>query len=52
MPALLKLALIIALVLLVLGLGTEGQQFLLCVGLLVLAGAGVSFSLRRLRTQR
>ncbi|MCU1510651.1 MAG: hypothetical protein JWM01_2020 [Arthrobacter sp.] len=52
MPALLKLALIIALVLLVVGFVVEAVQFLLYVGLLVLAGTGVLFFLRRSRSLR
>ena len=52
MPALLKLALIVALVLLVVGLVVEAVQFLLYVGLLVLAGAGILFFLRRSRISR
>ena len=52
MPALLKLALIVALVLLVVGLVMEAVQFLLYVGLLVLVGAGIMFVLRRSRITR
>ena len=52
MSALLKLALITALVLLVVGLVVEAVQFLLYVGLLVLIGAGVLFFLRRSRSLR
>lgn len=52
MPALLKLALIIALVLLVVGFVVEAVQFLLYVGLLVLVGSGVLFFLRRSRSLR
>ncbi len=52
MPALLKLALIIALALLVVGFVVEAVQFLLYVGFLVLAGAGVWFFLRRSRSLR
>lgn len=52
MPALLKLALIVALVLLVLGIAVKALQFLLYVGLLVLVGAGIMFFLRRTRTSR
>ncbi|BCW68534.1 hypothetical protein NicSoilB4_32970 [Arthrobacter sp. NicSoilB4] len=52
MPALLKFALIVALVLLVVGIVVEAVQFLLYVGLLVLAGAGILFFLRRSRISR
>lgn len=52
MPALLKLALVVALLLLVVGLVVEAVQFLLYVGLLILAGAGVLFFLRRSRAPR
>jgi len=52
MPALLKLALMVALVLLVVGLVVEAVQFLLYVGLLVLVGAGIMFFLRRSRITR
>ena len=52
MPALLKIALIVALVLLVVGLVVEAVQFLLYVGLLILVGAGIMFFLRRSRTTR
>lgn len=52
MPALLKLALIIALVLLVVGLVVQAVQFLLYVGLLILVGAGAVFFLRRARSPR
>ena len=52
MPALLKIALIVALVLLVVGFVVEAVQFLLYVGLLVLAGAGILFFLRRSRISR
>jgi hypothetical protein len=52
MPALLKLALIVALILLVLGIAVKALQFLLYVGLLVLVGAGIMFFLRRTRTSR
>jgi hypothetical protein len=52
MPALLKLALIVALVLLVLGIAVKALQFLLYVGLLVLVGAGIMFFLRRSRISR
>lgn len=52
MPALLKIALIVALVLLVVGLVVEAVQFLLYVGLLVLVGAGILFFLRRSRISR
>ena len=47
MPALLKIALIVAVVLLVVGLVVEAVQFLLYVGLLLLVGAGVVYILRR-----
>ena len=52
MPALLKIALIVAVVLLVVGLAVEAVQFLLYVGLLVLVGAGIMFFLRRSRITR
>lgn len=52
MPALLKFALIVALVLLVVGVVVEAVQFLLYVGLLVLVGAGILFFLRRSRISR
>lgn len=52
MPALLKLALIIALVLLVVGFVVEAVQFLLYVGLLILVGAGIGSFLRRSRSVR
>lgn len=52
MPALLKLALIVALALLVVGIVVEAVQFLLYVGLLVLVGAGILFFLRRSRISR
>ena len=52
MPALLKLALIVALVLLVVGFVVKAVQFLLYVGLLVLVGAGVMFFLRGSRISR
>ena len=52
MPALLKTALIVALVLLVVGLVVEAVQFLLYVGLLALVGAGILFFLRRSRISR
>lgn len=52
MPALLKMALIVALVLLVVGVVVEALQFLLYVGLLVLVGAGILFFLRRSRITR
>jgi hypothetical protein len=52
MPALLKIALIVALVLLVVGLVVKAAQFLLYVGLLVLVGAGIMFFLRRSRVTR
>ena len=52
MPALLKIALIVAAVLLVVGLVVEAVQFLLYVGLLILVGAGIMFFLRRSRVTR
>ena len=52
MPALLKLALFVALVLLVAGVVVKAVQFLLYVGLLVLVGAGIAFFLRRPRVTR
>ena len=52
MPALLRIALIVAVVLLVVGLVVEAVQFLLYVGLLVLVGAGIMFFLRRSRITR
>ncbi|HSL38484.1 MAG TPA: hypothetical protein VK883_16820 [Arthrobacter sp.] len=52
MPALLKIALIVALILLVVGFVVEAVQFLLYVGLLVLVGAGIMFFLRRSRITR
>ena len=52
MPALLKLALIVALVLLVVGTVVKAVQFLLYVGLLVLVGAGILLLLRRSRISR
>ena len=52
MPALLRIALIVAVVLLVVGLVMEAVQFLLYVGLLVLVGAGIMFFLRRSRVTR
>lgn len=52
MPALLKIALIVALILLVVGFVVEAVQFLLYVGLLVLVGAGIMFFLRRSRVTR
>ena len=52
MPALLKFALIVALVLLVVGLVAKAVQFLLYVGLVVLVGAGVLFFVRRARITR
>ena len=52
MPALLKIALIVALGLLIVGLVVEAVQFLLYVGLLVLVGAGIMFFLRRSRITR
>lgn len=52
MPALLKIALIVAVVLLVLGVAVKALQFLLYAGLLVLVGAAVLFFLRRSRISR
>ena len=52
MPALLRIALIVAVVLLVVGLVVEAVQFLLYVGLLVLVGAGIMFFVRRSRITR
>ncbi len=52
MPALLKLALIVAVVLLAVGLAVKAVQFLLYVGLLVLVGAGIMYFLRRARSIR
>lgn len=52
MPALLKLVLIVAVVLLVLGVVVKAVQFLLYVGLLLLVGAGVVYVLRRSRLTR
>ncbi|MGP4033477.1 hypothetical protein [Pseudarthrobacter sp. 1C304] len=52
MPALLKIALIVAVVLLVLGAAVKAVQFLLYVGLLVLVGAGIFYFLRRSRISR
>ena len=52
MPALLKIALIVAVVLLVVGFVVEAVQFLLYVGLLVLVGAGIMSFLRRSRVTR
>jgi hypothetical protein len=52
MPALLKLALIIALVLLVVGFVVEAVQFLLYVGLLILVGTGLVSFLRGSRSVR
>lgn len=52
MPALLKLALILALVLLAVGVVVKAAQFLLSAGLLVLVGAGIVFFLRRSRATR
>ena len=52
MPALLKLALIVALVLLVVGIAVKALQVLLYVGVLVLVGAGILFFLRRSRITR
>lgn len=50
MPALLKLALIIAVVLLAVGLAVKALQFLLSLGLLVLVAAGIMYVLRRARS--
>ncbi|MGY2744878.1 hypothetical protein ACQCSU_09470 [Pseudarthrobacter sp. O4] len=52
MPALLKLALIVAVVLLGVGLAVKAVQFLLYVGLLILVAAGIAFFLRRMRSTR
>ena len=52
MPALLKIALIVAVVLLAVGLAVKAVQFLFYVGLLVLVGAGIMFFLRRSRVTR
>jgi hypothetical protein len=52
MPALLKLALLVALVLLAVGLAVKAVQFLLYVGLLVLVAAGIAFFVRRARSAR
>ncbi|MCB5273679.1 hypothetical protein BJG92_01203 [Arthrobacter sp. SO5] len=52
MPALLKFALIVAVVLLAVGLAVKAVQFLLYVGLLVLVGAGIMYFLRRARSIR
>ncbi|MET1020885.1 MAG: hypothetical protein ABWX69_01640 [Arthrobacter sp.] len=52
MPALLKFAVIVALVLLVVGFVVQALQFLLYVGFLVLVGAGIMFFLRRSRVSR
>ena len=52
MPALLKLVLIVAVVLLVVGVVVKAVQFLLYVGLLLLVGAGVVYFLRRSRLTR
>ncbi len=52
MPALLKIALIVAVVLLVVGFVVEAVQFLLYLGLLVLVGAAIMFFLRRSRVTR
>jgi hypothetical protein len=50
MPALLKLALIIAVVLLAVGVAVKAVQFLLYVGLLALVAAGIVYVLRRARS--
>lgn len=50
MPALPKLALCIAVVLLAAGLAIRTVQFLLAVGLLVLVAAGIMYLLRRARS--
>ena len=52
MPALLKLALIVAVVLLAVGLAVKAVQFLLYIGVLVLVAAGVAYFLRRARSTR
>ncbi|MDQ5862393.1 MAG: hypothetical protein M3536_09030 [Actinomycetota bacterium] len=52
MPALLKLALIVAVVLLAVGLVVDAVQFLLYVGVLILVAAGIAFFLRRVRSTR
>ena len=52
MPALLKIALVVALVLLVVGLVVKAAQFLLYVSLLVLMGAGIMYFVRRSRITR
>lgn len=50
MPALLKLALIVAVALLALGLAVKAVQFLLYIGLLLLVAAGIMYFLRRARS--
>ncbi|MHA7222931.1 hypothetical protein ACX80S_11500 [Arthrobacter sp. RHLT1-20] len=52
MPAFLKLALIVAAILLAVGLAVKAVQFLLYVGLLVLVAAGIAFFLRRALSTR
>lgn len=52
MPALLKLALIVAVILLAVGLAVKAVQFLLYVGLLLLVAAGIAYFLRRARSAR
>lgn len=52
MPALLKLVLLVALILLVVGVVVKAVQFLLYVGLLLLIGAGVVYFVRRSRLTR
>ena len=52
MPALLKLALIVAIVLLAVGLAVKAVQFLIYVGVLVLVAAAVAFFQRRARSTR
>lgn len=49
MPALLKLALIVAVVLLALGVAVKAVQFLLYLGLVALVAAGIMYVLRRAR---
>jgi len=52
MPALLKLALIVAVILLAVGLAVKAVQFLLYAGVLLLLAAAVAYFLRRARTPR
>ena len=47
MPALLKLALIVAVILLVVGVAVKAVQFLLSVGFVLLVGAGIVYVVRR-----